>query len=98
VQPLFYSEAILLRENRSWQKQPVEDWLGDEKVYGGLGVVPARSIVIADLGPDMPVIVDYRESLTSPRVIYMRASKHPTWVQITANFDELVELLYPRAL
>jgi hypothetical protein len=54
--------------------------------------------VVADLGPEMPIILDYRESLTSPRVIYMRATPRPAWRQITANFADLVARLYLEAV
>ncbi|MFJ4912612.1 hypothetical protein [Streptomyces sp. NPDC088726] len=46
------------------------------------GIVPRRSLPIADLGPDMPVMLDYRESPTAPRVLYMNDT---VWVQVAAN-------------
>ncbi|WP_369036066.1 hypothetical protein [Streptomyces adonidis] len=92
VQPCFYGEEMLIRENHAWQADPGNAWPGDLTKEGNLGILAERSMVIADLGPEMPIVLDYRESLTSPRVIYMRSS---AWRQIAADFGELVRRLYP---
>ncbi|MFD5893172.1 hypothetical protein [Streptomyces sp. NPDC060366] len=92
-EPLFYDEDGLVQENRTWQNYPGIAWPGDPADKDNLGIVAERSMVIADLGRDLPVVLDYRESPTSPRVIYMKST---AWVQIAASFGDLVDLLYPQ--
>ncbi|MFJ3529167.1 hypothetical protein [Streptomyces sp. NPDC090132] len=92
VQPCFYSESVLVRENNDWHTETDPVWLGDPADERNQGIVPERSLSIADLGPDMPVMLDYRESLTAPRVLYMNDTG---WVQVAANVGQLIALLYP---
>ncbi|WP_073732658.1 hypothetical protein OG892_24590 [Streptomyces sp. NBC_00341] len=92
VQPCFYSESVLVRENNDWHTETDPVWLGDPADERNEGIVPERSLSIADLGPDMPVMLDYRESLTAPRVLYMNDTG---WVQVAANVREFLALLYP---
>lgn len=91
VQPCFYGEEMLIRENQGWQADPGIAGPPHLPVEGNLGIVVERSMVIADLGPEMPIVLDYRESLMSPRVIYLKSS---AWVRITSSFEELVRRLY----
>lgn len=93
VQPCFYSENVLVRENRDWHTETDPVWLGDPADGRNEGIVPERSLSIADLGPDMPIMLDYRESLTAPRVLYMN---NTIWVQVAATFGEFLALLYPK--
>jgi hypothetical protein len=92
VQPCFYGQAMMIRENRAWHAYPENAWPGNLAKEENLGILAERSLLIADLGPEMPIILDYRESLTSPRAIYLRAS---AWRLIAASFERLVERLYP---
>ncbi|MFG2675772.1 hypothetical protein [Streptomyces sp. NPDC048445] len=91
VQPCFYSESVLVRENNDWHTETDPVWLGDPADERNQGIVPERSLSIADLGPDMPVMLDYRESLTAPRVLYMNDT---VWVQVASNIGQLIALLY----
>ncbi|MFF3172921.1 hypothetical protein ACFVQ0_09875 [Streptomyces sp. NPDC057900] len=92
VQPCFYSESVLVRENHDWHTETDPVWLGDPADERNEGIVPERSLSIADLGPDMPVMLDYRQSLTDPRVLYMNDT---IWVEVAANVREFLTLLYP---
>ncbi|MGW0824590.1 hypothetical protein [Streptomyces sp. NPDC002845] len=94
VQPLFYGEGMLIRENRGWHADPDNAGPPQPLVEGNLGLLVERSLVIADLGPDMPIVLDFRLSFTSPRVLYPRGL---AWVQIAASFEELVGRLYPQS-
>src|SRR5215475_12051621 len=58
-----------------------------------LGIDPHQSIVIADLGPDMPIVLDYRISRESPRVLYLGFSEIPVWIEVASSFSELLHRL-----
>jgi hypothetical protein len=93
--PAFYDVAKLIKENTSWQRLSVDEAFGDDSVEGSLGIDPRRSLAIADLGPDMPIVLDYRESRESPRVLYLGFSGTTKWIQVAANVEELIARLYP---
>ncbi|MEU6143510.1 hypothetical protein ABZ848_24560 [Streptomyces sp. NPDC047081] len=93
VQPCFYGEAMLIGENRAWHTDPEIAGPPQPLVEGSLGIFAERSLVIADLGPSMPIVLDYRESLTSPRVLYLRGL---AWVLIATTFEELARRLFPQ--
>ncbi|KAB8157052.1 hypothetical protein FH609_030055 [Streptomyces sp. 3MP-14] len=87
--PSFYGEAKILRENASWQRLTVDEVFGDPAA-GGPGVDPARSVVIADLGPDLPVVLDHRLTADDPRVLYL--GPHG-WTVIAPNAAALIAQL-----
>ncbi|MFI6463161.1 hypothetical protein [Streptomyces sp. NPDC050538] len=89
-QPCFYGERMLICENRVWHAEPENAGPPRPIAEGNLGILVEMSLVIGDLGPAMPIVLDYRESLTSPRVLYPRGLM---WVQIAENFNELTGLL-----
>ncbi len=92
--PEFYDLAAINRQNRSWQALSVEDAFGSVNDGHAIGIDPALSVVIGDLGPDMPIVLDYRLSLERPRVLYLRLSgASPVWVVIADTIDSLVEML-----
>ncbi|KAL2859847.1 uncharacterized protein BJX67DRAFT_368673 [Aspergillus lucknowensis] len=91
--PVFFDVAILIKENASWQRLSVEATFGNEGVAGSLGINPQKSIFIASLGADMPVVLDYRMSRETPRVLYLAYSP-PCWTQVAATVEELIERLY----
>ncbi|WP_129841609.1 hypothetical protein [Streptomyces sp. RFCAC02] len=89
--PLFYDEAKLLAENASWQRLSAAGEFGGPQ-HGDPGFDPARSVVIGDLGPDRPVVLDYRGSAETPRVLYLGPAG---WAGIAASAEELIARLYP---
>jgi hypothetical protein len=93
-QPTFYDIHDLVRQNSSWQSLGVDDVFGRERPGESMGIEPDESIVIADLGPDMPIVLDYRESKTSPRVLYLTFDRSPIWIQVASSVEELLSLLY----
>ncbi|TDD79056.1 hypothetical protein [Actinomadura rubrisoli] len=95
--PYFYNESDLLRQNESWQRMNIQDVFGEVVAGESLGVSPRQSVVIADLGPDMPVILDYRETRKNPRVLYLKFSESPKWVQVAADIQDLIGNLYGAA-
>jgi hypothetical protein len=93
--PFFFDRAKLIKENSSWQRVSVEEAFGEETTHGSLGIDPRQSVMIAALGPDMPIVLDYRESREVPRVLYLGFSGTHKWVQVAANVEELTERMYP---
>lgn len=93
VRPCFYGERMLHAENDAWHADPGIAGPPQPITEANVGIVVVRSLVIADLGPDMPVVLDYRESITSPRVLYPRGL---VWTQIAVTFEELSLRLFPR--
>lgn len=91
VQPFFYTEQMLYSENQAWHADPEIAGPSLPRTEESLGIQVPRSLVIADMGPSMPVVLDYRESLETPRVIYMRDG---SWILITSSFDELAARLH----
>ncbi|GAB2919437.1 SMI1/KNR4 family protein [Streptomyces mayteni] len=85
-QPEFYGRAMLVRQNTSWQALPADQVAG---------IDTARTIVIGDLGPDMPFVLDYRTSPDDPRVLYLGGPGDFRWRQVAANVGELIDRLCP---
>src|SRR5215475_6968261 len=91
--PEFYDYPAIERQNRSWQAMPVASVFGHPVEGRSLGIDPHQSIVIADLGPDMPIVLDYRISRESPRVLYLGFSEIPVWIEVASSFSELLHRL-----
>ena len=68
------------------------DWACEPGGAGNLGLDLARSVIIAGLGPDMPVVLDYRLSLESPRVLYLGGDR-PRWVEVASDVGDLLTRL-----
>jgi hypothetical protein len=70
-----------------------------EEVFGypvpgrSVGIDPARSVLIADLSPDMPIALDFRNSENSPSVLYRTCRRTVVWIRIADSFSELLERL-----
>ncbi|TDC60569.1 hypothetical protein [Streptomyces hainanensis] len=86
-QPEFYGKAMLVRQNASWQALRADEVAG---------IDTARTVVIGDLGPDMPFVLDYRTSPDDPRVLYLGGPGDVRWRQVAANAAELIDRLYRR--
>jgi hypothetical protein len=91
--PEFYDLPAIDRQNRSWQAMSAETVFGDPIADQSLGIDPRQSVVIGDLGPDMPIALDYRGSRENPRVLYLGFSGVPIWREISRSFGELLDRL-----
>ena len=90
--PEFYDLASIERQNASWHAFELGDVWGHVS-DGSIGVDPKRSLVIADLGPDMPIALDYRISSSSPSVIYLRYQATPVWTLVADSIDDVLARL-----
>ena len=90
---MFYSLDEMIRQNRSWQSSSVEEVSGNPIEGRSVGIEPVRSVLIGDLGPDMPIALDFRSSEDNPSVLYQTFRGAVVWLRIADNVCELLERL-----
>lgn len=96
----FMSLAEIRSENRQWvadfRDGNANDYLGD-RVSGDYpgGIDPELSLIIADLGPDQLVALDYRPDRDSPTVVYLRP--RGGWDLVCESIDELIHRMQSEA-
>ena len=94
VHPLFYNLEGMLRENAGWQDETLESYLGRKcsSAYPG-DIDPTKSVLIADLGPDRLIALDYRESQESPGVVYLTGDIESQWIEAAPDIETLLSIL-----
>ncbi|MEU8326479.1 hypothetical protein AB0C33_49635 [Nonomuraea sp. NPDC048881] len=93
-QPSFYDLPDLARQNASWQRRDVEEVFGVPIEGESLGIEPSLSILIADLGIDMPIALDYRDTAGPPPVLYLTFSPEARWIKVASGIEALIGVLY----
>lgn len=88
--PLFYDLDEMSRQNGSWQSSSAEEEFGYPVEGRSAGIDPARSVLIGDLCPDMPIALDYRNSEKSPGVLYRTHRDIIVWVRIADSVSEFL--------
>jgi hypothetical protein len=90
VRATLYDLAVMRVENRSWLEQRDPAFLGhsDDKTPPG-DIDPARSLLLGALGPDMPFALDFRDSLSEPRVLYLHTGGD-RWITIARDVEDLL--------
>lgn len=91
-----YSVELMVTENAAWRASPPEQ----QKLYGGPGsqaegylvIDPQSSLIIGDLGYEMPVALDYSVSPGRPRVVYL-PSRAPGWIEVARDVPEFLRLI-----
>jgi hypothetical protein len=65
--------------------------LGPERRFGNdyLTIDPRRSVLIGDLGIDMPLALDYQLSDDNPRVLYL-PSYASGWIEVAPDISTLL--------
>jgi hypothetical protein len=94
VHPLFYNLDCMLRENAGWQDETLKPYLGKKSssAYPG-DIDPTKSVLIADLGPERLIALDYRESQENPSVVYLTGHIEPQWIEAAPNIETLLSAL-----
>lgn len=90
--PSLYNIDDMQRENRTWVQQHDPVYLGrpsDEHPPGDID--PERSVLIGDLGPDMPFALDYRSNDATPRVVYLDLEGR--WREVAPDIGQLLAAL-----
>ena len=92
--PAFFDLDGMHRENDGWCGETLESYLGkkDSKDQPG-DINPAQSVVIADLGPDRLIALDYRTSEEKPRVVYLTGNEQPRWIEAAPDVETLMSML-----
>lgn len=90
--PAFFDLDGLQRENEGWNDETLASYLGkkSDEVQPG-DIDPAQSVVIADLGPDRLIALDYRTSDEKPRVVYLTGNEQPRWVEAAPDIETLLD-------
>jgi hypothetical protein len=94
VHPRFYDLATIHAINRAWRAERRGLYVGepsDESPPGDID--PKLSLLIADLGPDQLIALDYRKSMSSPRVVYLTGALRSPWREIAASTADLMSRL-----
>lgn len=98
--PVFYSVRGMIQENvpgmineasgfQGWSQEYLAKALGVREE--GVGITPSLAVLIGDLGLDSPIALDYRQSRSAPRVLYL----HPAhgWVEVAPDIETLLRKL-----
>ncbi|MFJ3927229.1 hypothetical protein [Streptomyces sp. NPDC090022] len=96
VHPRFYSIAGIRGATQWWREELDEETL---ECYFGTSADPAppghmsrtTTVIIGDLGPDLPFLLDYRGSLANPSVAFLGEAN--AWREISGNACDLIRLL-----
>ncbi|WP_063059525.1 hypothetical protein [Nocardia sienata] len=91
-EPNFYTFEYMQFENSKWPalaaRSPRLCGTPDESTPPG-DIDPELSVLIGDLGYDMPFALDYRTSMTEPRVLYA-SPESGRWVTVATRIEELL--------
>jgi hypothetical protein len=89
--PSFYTLQQMEFENRHWLGRTGPVFLGTPDAVRPPGNLdPRNSLIIGDLGPDMPFALDYRPAI-GPTVVYREADGK--WALVAPSIERLLERL-----
>lgn len=91
-----YSVRCMISETEAWADESEEQLA----YYGGPGadadgyliLNPKQSVLIGDLGHDMPIALDFGLSPDQPRVLYLPSSA-PGWIEVAPDVPTFMEIL-----
>lgn len=94
VQPMLYPLDEMKRE-MSWLSEAGPAYLGqtDERFVPG-DIDPGRALLIADLGPDRLIALDYRESETRPSVVALTSEEHSCWRRVADDIESFMRAIH----
>ena len=93
VRPRFFTLEAIIAANRSWKDEADPLYLGqaDASRYPG-DIDPQRSLIVAELGPDQLIALDYRRS-AAPEVLYASDDVRSPWRLVSGSVEELLSEL-----
>ena len=93
---MLYNLKRMETENTYWRGQSAPSYLGQADKQRPPGDIdPAKSLLIADLGPDKMIALDYRESLDRPSVLYIKdyPDGSTRWIKIAPDIETFIRAL-----
>ena len=93
VQPMLY-HLETVHGQKSWLMEAGPAYLGEpsESVVPG-DIDPTRAVLIADLGPDRLIALDYRDSETNPSVIGLTSDRHSYWRWVAEDIESFMRAI-----
>ena len=92
-QAVFYTLEQMLMENEHWASETHEVYFGQADSQNPPGDVdPRKSLIIGDLGMDMPIALDYRNTPT-PTVIFLGRRVLNRWITVAPSVTDPISKL-----
>ncbi len=90
VRPRFFSLEEIVAVNGYWKDEADPVYLGqpDSSRYPG-DIDPKLSLIVAELGPDQLIALDYRRSAV-PEVLFASDDARSPWRLVSASVEELL--------
>jgi hypothetical protein len=90
VRPKFFTLEEIVAVNGSWKDEADSLYLGqaDSSHYPG-DIDPKRSLIVAELGPDQLIALDYRRS-AAPEVLYASDDVRSPWRLVSGSIEEFI--------
>ncbi|MFG2879815.1 hypothetical protein ACGFYU_33210 [Streptomyces sp. NPDC048337] len=96
AQAVLYSLEAMVRETGHWWAETPEQaslyGAGPVAADGYVSVPVAESVLIGDLGFDMPLALHYRVGEPGPRLMYLPAGG-PGWIEVAPDVRPLTDAL-----
>lgn len=97
VHPSFYDVDAMNLENANWADETDPVYVGSDRAKGQPGTIdPRQSVLIADLGPDRPIALDYRSG-SDPSVVYLAEDDTHGWLTVASNVESFLKKLLEEA-
>jgi hypothetical protein len=89
-QAIFYTLEDMEFENERWGGETLPEYLGQADADFPPGDIdPKCSVLIGDLGHDLPFALDYRDSVAEPRVVFLGTRVEERWITVANNLANL---------
>jgi hypothetical protein len=93
VRPRFHSLADMVAINGDWKNETDPLYLGQADPFQYPGDIdPKRSLIVAELGPDQLIALDYRDA-AGPQVLFASDDVRSPWSLVSRSIEELLSRL-----
>lgn len=99
VRPGFHSISGMTGMTKWWREElddeTLQCYFGTSEVFVEPGYISRmKTVIIGNLGPDLPFVLDYRESFVDPSVAFL--GEGDSWQKISKSVCDLILALDPR--